>query len=102
LGRSELADDRSAVAHQPDDQARNGSEGQGPTLSRGGETIAAIATPPGRGGVGIVRISGPLAASIGRGLIPGEWPAPREARFTSFRDATGAPIDEGLLLHFPG
>lgn len=66
----------------------------------GGESIAAIATAPGRGGIGVVRVSG-------RGLLPfaqalcGVSPEPRRARFTRFLAADGAPLDEGLLLYFP-
>lgn len=63
------------------------------------ETIAAIATPPGRGGIGVIRISGPATAAIGRGLI-GRLPPPRQFRFTRFRDAGGEAIDEGLALWF--
>lgn len=63
------------------------------------DTIAAIATPPGQGGVGIVRVSGPAAPRIGEALL-GPLPAPRYAAFKSFRDADGAPIDQGLALYF--
>jgi tRNA modification GTPase len=62
--------------------------------------IAAIATPPGRGGIGIVRVSGTdLAALIG-GMAGRTLPA-RTATRLAFRDAQGAPIDEGLALYFP-
>lgn len=64
------------------------------------DTIAAIATPPGRGGVGVVRLSGPRTRIIAEGLLGG-LPPPRYARFTCFRDADGQPIDEGLALFFP-
>ncbi len=64
------------------------------------DTIAAIATPPGRGGVGIVRLSGPRALSIGE-RISGISPVPRHAHFVRFLDAGGSPIDAGLLLYFP-
>ena len=64
------------------------------------DTIAAIATPPGRGGIGIVRISGPGAGRIARALL-GRLPAPRLAEFARFADARGEPIDEGLALYFP-
>lgn len=63
-------------------------------------TIAAIATPPGRGGIGIVRISGDQAPEIARALL-GQLPAPRYATFTTFRDATGSALDQGLALYFP-
>lgn len=62
-------------------------------------TIAAIATASGRGGVGIVRISGPQALDIGR-TICGELPAPRQAVLTDFLDHTGQPIDQGLVVAF--
>ncbi|MDR3416380.1 MAG: tRNA uridine-5-carboxymethylaminomethyl(34) synthesis GTPase MnmE [Nevskia sp.] len=65
------------------------------------DTIAAIATPPGRGAVGVVRISGPAARQVGE-RIAGKLPAPRMAVLRSFRDAAGARIDQGLLLHFAG
>ncbi|MCK7575553.1 MAG: tRNA uridine-5-carboxymethylaminomethyl(34) synthesis GTPase MnmE [Chromatiales bacterium] len=64
-----------------------------------GETIAAIATPPGMGGVGIVRISGPRARSIAEAIL-GRVPEPRRAAFGVFREADGAFIDEGLALYF--
>lgn len=65
------------------------------------DTIAAIATPPGQGGVGIVRISGPDAAPIVTQLT-GSAPAPRRPQFRHFRDADGRAIDAGLVLYFPG
>ncbi len=70
--------------------------------ARGGarDTIAAVATARGRGGIGVVRISGPAAPEIAR-QIAGELPAPRTARYSRFRDAEGELIDEGLLLYFP-
>ena len=64
-----------------------------------GETIAAIATPPGMGGVGIVRISGPRARSIAEAIL-GRVPEPRRAVVGVFREADGAFIDEGLALYF--
>lgn len=62
--------------------------------------IAAIATPPGRGGIGIVRISGTSLATF-VATIAGSTPAPRVATRAVFRDAQGAPIDSGLALYFP-
>ena len=64
------------------------------------ETIAAIATAPGRGGIGVVRVSGnaltPLAETItGRSI------SPRAAILATFRDAAGLAIDEGIALYFP-
>ncbi len=64
------------------------------------DTIAAIATPPGIGGVGIVRISGPSVPEIARALL-GRLPASRHAGFSRFRSADGSTLDEGLALYFP-
>jgi len=66
------------------------------------ETIAAIATPPGRGGIGIVRISGPQASSVARQLAPQlhELKA-RHAHFSRWLDENGEQIDAGLSLYFP-
>ncbi|MEW7979003.1 MAG: tRNA uridine-5-carboxymethylaminomethyl(34) synthesis GTPase MnmE [gamma proteobacterium symbiont of Phacoides pectinatus] len=66
----------------------------------GQETIAAIATPPGVGGVGIVRVSGERAAAIAEALI-GALPEPRHARLSRFSDTAGRVIDEGIALYFP-
>ncbi|GGU48499.1 tRNA modification GTPase MnmE [Pseudomonas laurentiana] len=65
------------------------------------ETIAAIATAQGRGGVGIVRISGPLASQAGLS-IAGRTLTPRYAHYGPFRGDDGHVIDEGLALYFPG
>ena len=65
-----------------------------------GDTICAIATPPGVGGIGVVRISGPAARDIARAMCV-RLPKPRCATFTPFRDAGGAIIDSGLALYFP-
>ena len=65
------------------------------------DTIAAIATAPGRGGIGIVRVSGPLAGAIARG-VTGLLPEPRRARFCRFAGKGGALLDEGIALFFPG
>jgi len=64
------------------------------------DTIAAIATPPGRGGIGVVRISGPSALRIGSS-ISGLSPLARQAYFSRFRAADDEIIDEGLLIYFP-
>ena len=70
------------------------------TLPSTGDTIVAVATAPGQAGIGVVRLSGcnlgPMAVAL-----CGRLPAPRTAVLARFRDADGAPIDEGLLLHFP-
>jgi tRNA modification GTPase len=65
------------------------------------DTIAAVATPPGRGGIGVVRISGPGARAALRAITAIPDPVPREARLTRFRDADGRIIDQGLALYFP-
>ena len=64
------------------------------------ETIVAAATPPGRGGIGIVRLSGPKVPEIAAVML-GELPAPRHATFARFLDARQEPIDAGLALFFP-
>jgi tRNA modification GTPase len=64
------------------------------------DTIVAAATPPGRGGVAIVRVSGPAAAQIAHSLLA-ELPPPRVATMAQFRGADGAAIDHGLALYFP-
>ena len=64
------------------------------------ETIAAVATPPGIGGVGIVRISGPLVPTIAEGLI-GHVPEPRLATLADFRARDSEVIDQGIVLFFP-
>lgn len=65
------------------------------------ETICAIATPPGVGGIGIVRVSGPEAAAIAAGVL-GRCPAPRRARVGAFLDRDGTAIDHGVALFFAG
>ena len=64
------------------------------------DTIAAIATPAGRGGIGVVRLSGPRAPAIARSIL-GRLPAPRHATHAIFRDARGEALDEGIALYFP-
>lgn len=64
------------------------------------DTIAAQATPAGRGGVGIVRVSGPRCAELSERLL-GCLPKPREATLLPFCDARGEQIDAGIALYFP-
>jgi tRNA modification GTPase len=64
-----------------------------------GDTIAAIATPPGNGGVGVIRISGPGVINIAASLSAKKL-KPRYATYSSFLDADGGNIDSGLLLYF--
>jgi tRNA modification GTPase len=64
------------------------------------DTIVAAASPPGRGSVGIVRISGPKTPEIAAVML-GEVPEPRRASFVRFLDAEQQPIDAGVALFFP-
>ena len=63
------------------------------------DTIVAAATPPGRGGIGIVRISGPATRGIATAIL-GKLPVPRHATVSVFSDAGGHTIDLGLALYF--
>ena len=65
------------------------------------DTIAAIATPAGNGGVGIIRISGKNALEIARKLTKLENLKPRYAHFSSFFEQKGEVLDSGLCLYFP-
>jgi tRNA modification GTPase len=67
---------------------------------RSADTIAAVATAPGRAGIGIIRVSGPAVPAIVRGLTGRELP-PRQAVLCNFRAADGEPIDRGVALYFP-
>ncbi|MEO5625662.1 MAG: tRNA uridine-5-carboxymethylaminomethyl(34) synthesis GTPase MnmE [Dokdonella sp.] len=64
------------------------------------DTIAAVATAPGAGGVGVLRVSGPLADNIARTFLKRE-PTARHAHYATFRDRDDGVIDRGLLLWFP-
>ena len=64
------------------------------------DTIVAAATPPGRGGIGIVRVSGPKAPEIAAVML-GDLPVPRRATFARFLDESERPIDAGVALFFP-
>jgi tRNA modification GTPase len=81
------------VEHQPSHRGRDPRQAVS-------DTIAAAATPPGRGGIAIVRLSGPAAPQIGQSLL-GTLPPARLATRATFRDADGAAIDHGLALYFP-
>ena len=72
-----------------------------PDIHEDGDTIVAPATPPGRGGVGVVRISGPASRHIA-GAIIGAVPAPRRASFARFLDAEGEAVDAGIAILFAG
>ncbi|WP_311223283.1 MULTISPECIES: tRNA uridine-5-carboxymethylaminomethyl(34) synthesis GTPase MnmE [unclassified Acidovorax] len=69
-------------------------------LPRHTDPIAAVATAPGRGAVGIVRVSGKGLGALVQALC-GRALKPREATYLPFRDAAGQPIDQGLALYFP-
>ncbi|MCR3755689.1 MAG: 5-carboxymethylaminomethyluridine-tRNA synthase GTPase subunit [Sodalis sp. Psp] len=70
-------------------------------MSQTADTIVAPATPLGRGGVGVLRVSGPLVATVGCELL-GKLPRPRQAEYLPFRDSDGATLDQGIALFFPG
>ena len=70
-------------------------------LARSQDPIVAIATAPGRGAVGIVRVSGPALGRLIEALL-GRALRPREATYLPFKDAKGQAIDHGLALFFPG
>ncbi len=65
------------------------------------DTIAAVATAPGRGGIGIVRVSGDRVRDVMEQVL-GRVIAPRQAVLCHFRDAQGASVDQGVALYFPG
>ncbi|WP_018953436.1 tRNA uridine-5-carboxymethylaminomethyl(34) synthesis GTPase MnmE [Thioalkalivibrio sulfidiphilus] len=65
------------------------------------DTIAAIATPPGFGGVGVVRVSGPRVTAVAKALL-GRVPAPRHATYAPFLGEQGETLDDGIALFFPG
>ncbi|MCK0162716.1 tRNA uridine-5-carboxymethylaminomethyl(34) synthesis GTPase MnmE [Marinobacter sp. S6332] len=73
---------------------------QNSVISNTPETITAIATAPGQAGVGIVRVSGPLAKNIATAML-GYTPKPRYAHYGAFLDQSGELIDEGIGLFFP-
>lgn len=64
------------------------------------ETIAAVATAAGKAGVGIVRISGPLAEQIGTAIV-GKPLQKRQAVYGRFKDTKGEVLDDGIVLFFP-
>ncbi|WP_286263823.1 tRNA uridine-5-carboxymethylaminomethyl(34) synthesis GTPase MnmE [Thalassotalea atypica] len=65
------------------------------------DTIAAQATAPGRGGVGIIRISGPKASDVAKVLL-GVIPETRKAEYLSFKSVDGETLDQGIALFFKG
>jgi tRNA modification GTPase len=87
------------VAYHPHDRGAGEVAAPGEPVSAS-DTIAAIATPPGIGGIGIVRVSGPGVRALAQVLLR-RVPAPRHATYATFRDADQQPIDRGLALFFP-
>jgi tRNA modification GTPase len=65
------------------------------------DSIAAIATAPGKGGVGVIRISGNNLKSIAISIL-GKLPEPRHACYSAFKDSEGLIIDRGIAIYFPG
>ncbi len=65
------------------------------------DTIVAQATPPGRGGVGILRVSGQQARDVALAVL-GKLPKARYADYLPFKDADGTALDQGIALWFPG
>jgi tRNA modification GTPase len=86
------------MADEPDAGTRGGTGRSEAALTPA--PIAAIATPPGRGGIGVVRVSGTGLDRLIAG-VAGRVLAPRIATRVTFRDANGAAIDTGLALYFP-
>lgn len=70
------------------------------TVTPSTDTIAALATPVGRGSVGVIRVSGPDVPHLAAALLGG-LPPPRSARLVRFKDADGTVLDQGLVLFFP-
>lgn len=64
------------------------------------DTIVARATPPGRGGLTVIRISGPAVPTIAEAML-GDLPQPRHATLSAFQDGRGEALDLGLALYFP-
>ncbi|WP_413437990.1 tRNA uridine-5-carboxymethylaminomethyl(34) synthesis GTPase MnmE [Sulfuriferula sp. GW1] len=68
--------------------------------SKDNDTIAAVATAPGRGGIGVVRVSGSQLAPLAKAIL-GQEPRPRFAQLSRFRGNQGDVLDEGIALYFP-
>jgi tRNA modification GTPase len=65
------------------------------------DTIAALATAPGRAGVGIIRVSGPAVKTVAQAILH-KLPKPRYADYLPFYDANTQVLDQGIALYFPG
>jgi tRNA modification GTPase len=70
------------------------------TLPAAADSIVAVATPPGRGAIGVVRVSGAACAAVMRAVL-GRSLAPRHASYGGFFDGDGSAIDRGIALYFP-
>ena len=68
-------------------------------MAAGADTIAAIATPPGQGGLGVIRVSGPHSGPICRAMT-GALPEPRMACYAALKTKTGELIDRGIVIYF--
>ncbi len=68
-------------------------------LNTATDTIVAIATPPGRGGIGVIRVSGPESAALAKKVL-GKTPEPRKVHYGPFSDKQGNLLDEGIALYF--
>ena len=68
--------------------------------TKSADTIAAIATASGAGGIGVVRVSGPSVTSIAKGVL-GSCPAPRYAAYLDFKQEDGELIDRGIAIYYP-
>jgi tRNA modification GTPase len=88
------------MAHESAAHSRGGGRGGQAPLSAVTDVIAAIATPGGRGGIGVVRVSGPDLAKLIGGIV-GRDLAPRVATVATFKGTHGEMLDEGLALLFP-
>ena len=66
------------------------------------DPIAALATPPGRSALAVIRLSGAGAFEVARRVIAGFEPAPRRATLSWFQDAEGQPLDRGVYTVYPG
>jgi tRNA modification GTPase len=66
---------------------------------RATDSIAAIATAPGSGGIGVVRVSGPASVQIAQGIL-GACPPPRHAAYLAFKEADGSLIDRGIAIYY--
>jgi tRNA modification GTPase len=85
--------------HETGRPPRDAVTGSWPVTFTETDTIVAAATPPGRGGIGVVRISGPAVPRIAAALL-GRLPEPRRATFERFTDAAGDAIDAGIAIYY--